>query len=433
MRKFTKLLTLISLTFISLNAFSQANTSSPYSAYGVGALVPQTFAQGKGMGNIAAGLRTPDNINISNPASYSSLVMTNIDLGLHGGVDQLRTSALKENNYNFSLDHFAIGFPMSRKMGGSLGIIPFSTSGYNVGRDTTFKKVDTVAGKNSLFGEGGYSQVYFGTAYQLAKNFSVGVNIGYLFGNIKRTTSTILNDPYSYNSRTTLSTSASGFLVKYGLQYSIIPSAEKRWTIGYFGSVKTKVNTKQSYVFDRYLVSTSTGDITPVDTIAYSNDVEGNFVLPTSHTLGFTFNKANKLIAGFDIDYQKWTQYTENGQSRNFKDMYGVRLGAQYTPDIYSVSSYMKRIEYRAGFNYYKSYLNLRGHDINEMDLTLGVGLPMSSQFFGGLLYTGSKLNLGVQFGTRGTTSNGLVKERYANLYLGFTLNDRWFIKRKFD
>ncbi|POY39234.1 hypothetical protein C3K47_01700 [Solitalea longa] len=432
MRKFTKLLTFISLTFIGSNVFAQATTSSPYSAYGVGSLVPQTFAQGKGMGNITSGLRTPDNINISNPASYTSLVMTNIDLGLHGGVDQLNTSSLKQSSYNFSLDHFAIGFPMSRKMGGSLGIIPFSNSGYNVGRDTIFKRVDTVSGKNSLFGEGGYSQVYFGTAYQVAKNLSIGVNIGYLFGSIKRTTSTVLDDPYSYNSRTTLTTSASGFLVKYGAQYSIVQSPEKRWTIGYFGSVKTKVNTKQGYVFDRYLLSDN-GSINPVDTISYLSDVKGNLLLPTTHTVGFTFNKANKLIAGADFDYQQWTQYTENGESRDFKDMYGVRLGAQYTPDIYSVSSYLKRIEYRAGINYYKSYLNLKGQDINEMDLTLGVGLPMSNQFFGGLLYTGSKLNLGVQLGTRGTTSNGLIKERYCNLFVGFTLNDRWFIKRRFD
>ncbi|UKJ08214.1 OmpP1/FadL family transporter [Solitalea lacus] len=432
MRKFTKLLTLISLTFISANVFAQATTSSPYSAYGVGSLVPQTFALSKGMGNIAAGLRTPDNINLSNPASYSALVMTNIDLGMHGGINQLSTSSLKQNNYDYTLDHFAIGFPISRKMGGSIGIIPFSTSGYKVGSDTTFKNVDTVIGKNALSGDGGYSQVYMGGALQIVKNLSLGINVGYMFGTIKRSVSTELNDAYSYNSRTILSTSASGFLVKYGLQYTLVQSAEKRWTIGYSGSFKTKVNTKQDYVFDRYLTS-SDGNASSVDTIASSQGIKGDFILPTTHSLGFTFNKGYKLLAGADFDYQQWTQYAVNGQNRNFKNMYGVRLGAQYTPDVYSVSSYMKRVDYRFGFNYYKSYLNLRGQDINEMNLTLGMGFPLSQQHFGGLLYTASKLNMGIQLGTRGTTTNGLVKEKYANLYLGFTLNDRWFIKRKFD
>lgn len=432
MRRFTRLLTVISFTFISSNVFAQATTSSPYSAYGVGGVVPQTFAPSKGMGNIASGLRMPESINISNPASYSSFVLTNIDLGVHGGYDQLSTSSAKENNYNFALDHFALGFPLSNKMGASLGIIPFSNSGYQVGKSSVFQQTDTVAYKNELLGEGGYSQVYFGVGYEIAKNFSIGVNLGYLFGDIKRTTSTVLNDITAVNSRTTVSTSASGFLLKYGAQYTIVQSPEKRWTIGYFGSTKTKVKTTQNTIFDRYILN-SAGDPIPVDTVYNNSGVKGHFILPTSHTLGFTFNRVNKLIAGADFDYQQWSQFSQDGQVTDFKDMYGVRLGAQYTPDIYSVSSYLKRVDYRIGFNYYKSYLNLNGQDINEMDLTLGLGLPLSNQFFGGLLHTGSKLNVAIQLGTRGTTSAGLIKERYANLYLGFTLNDRWFVKRKFD
>lgn len=111
-------------------------------------------------------------------------------------------------------------------MGASLGIIPFSNSGYQVGKSDVFQQIDTVAYKNELLGEGGYSQVYFGVGYEIAKNLSIGVNVGYLFGDIKRTTSTVLNDISAVNSRTTVSTSASGFLVKYGAQYTIVQSPE---------------------------------------------------------------------------------------------------------------------------------------------------------------------------------------------------------------
>ena len=41
--------------------------------------------------------------------------------------------------------------------------------------------------------------------------------------------------------------------------------------------------------------------------------------------------------------------------------------------------------------------------------------------------------DLVAELGQRGTISNSLVRERFVNLNLGFTLNDKWFIKPKFD
>lgn len=42
-------------------------------------------------------------------------------------------------------------------------------------------------------------------------------------------------------------------------------------------------------------------------------------------------------------------------------------------------------------------------------------------------------VNLGVELGQRGSLNNGLVRERYTRVVLGLTLNDRWFVKRKYD
>ena len=44
-----------------------------------------------------------------------------------------------------------------------------------------------------------------------------------------------------------------------------------------------------------------------------------------------------------------------------------------------------------------------------------------------------SKINIGVELGRLGTTNAGLVEEDYANIMLGFSLSDVWFIKRKYD
>ena len=60
---------------------------------------------------------------------------------------------------------------------------------------------------------------------------------------------------------------------------------------------------------------------------------------------------------------------------------------------------------------------------VNHFSLNLGLGLPLS-----GL----SKANLGLEFGKIGDDKNSLV-ENYVALRLGLSLNDIWFIKRKFN
>jgi hypothetical protein len=77
------------------------------------------------------------------------------------------------------------------------------------------------------------------------------------------------------------------------------------------------------------------------------------------------------------------------------------------------------------GMFYENSYLYLNGTQINSYGMTFGVGLPLSR--------SRSTLNLSAELGRIGTTSNNLLKEDYAKFTLHIMLNERWFIKRKFD
>jgi len=55
--------------------------------------------------------------------------------------------------------------------------------------------------------------------------------------------------------------------------------------------------------------------------------------------------------------------------------------------------------------------------------MNFGLGLPVGN----------SSINLGFEFGKKGTTSNGLIEENYFNLSVGLSLSDIWFKKRKID
>jgi hypothetical protein len=97
-------------------------------------------------------------------------------------------------------------------------------------------------------------------------------------------------------------------------------------------------------------------------------------------------------------------------------------IGAYYIPDSSSLTSYWKRVKYRFGIrNEVKSIL-LNNLPVNQFSLNLGLGLPIS-----GL----SKANLGLEIGKIG--NDDLIKENYFSLRLGLSLNDVWFIKRKYN
>ena len=53
------------------------------------------------------------------------------------------------------------------------------------------------------------------------------------------------------------------------------------------------------------------------------------------------------------------------------------------------------------------------------------MGFPIGGNF--------SNINLGIEYGKRGTTASGLVQENYLNVSVGLSFSDRWFVKRKID
>ena len=100
------------------------------------------------------------------------------------------------------------------------------------------------------------------------------------------------------------------------------------------------------------------------------------------------------------------------------------KTGKKFTPDQKS-TNYLKTVQFRLGYYYANTHLNLMGDQLSQYGTSFGVGLPLKR--------LKSNLNVGDEMGRRGTVEDGLVMERYWKIKLGLTLNDVWFIKRKFD
>jgi hypothetical protein len=61
---------------------------------------------------------------------------------------------------------------------------------------------------------------------------------------------------------------------------------------------------------------------------------------------------------------------------------------------------------------------------LTETGITFGLGLPLA-----GL----SNANVGIEISKRGQKDAGLVQETIVALRVGLSLNDIWFIKRKYN
>jgi hypothetical protein len=432
-------LILLTVTAFSVNAQnSTATTSSPYSRYGLGDLnssaLPQNIAMG-GIGVATNNIGFFNTLNPLNPASYSALRLTVIDIGLSSQINTLsKTGFSNQTNSTFKLNHLAFGIPVSKKSALSFGLTPYSELGYNYKQVLpngfgTGLPADTNAVNYLYSGNGGITKLYLGYGFGIGKHLTLGANVSYLFGNLQQTQSTEIPTLFAnLNSRIEESNSIRGFNYDYGAQYTIDFSAKKHFVFGYSGAANTKLTSQNSYVVSTYFSDASGNPGIPADSLVNKQDPKGKIQLPMINRFGISYQYDGKFLVGADYTMGNWSQFTIGGVNSGLQNSKTFNVGGQYTPNIGSLSSYFASVDYRLGAIIDQTYIVANNTSIKRYAATFGLGLPLrpaSSSFY--------KINLAAEVGKRGTVSNGLVKENYINLHLSFTLNDKWFQKYKFD
>ena len=446
MIKYTKFFITLLLAVAALGARSQttATTSSPYSRYGLGDLSPGVLPQNAAMGGIATATNRINgymSINPLNPSSYSQIRTMAIDVGLYGNrVTFSQNGQAGKTDANFSISHITFAVPISQKSAISFGLLPYSQLGYNYRQSIkgfgTGSTVDTNTVNYRYNGEGGLTKAYFGYGVSIGKNLLLGANVSYLFGNLKQSQSTELpNLIGALNSRVEDNNSVGGLNYDYGVQYMIDFSTTKRLILGYSASANSKLNTQNSYIVSQYRLDANGTAGLPTDSIINRQGVQNKIQLPQVNHFGVSFQDEGKYIVGADYTMGKWSNYSIGGVNQGLLDSKTFNIGGQYTPDRNAIGNYWATIDYRLGAIFNQSYLNVSNPDntgftnIKSTALTFGFGLPLRPYYTN----TYYKINISAEVGQRGTLKSGLIKENYINLRIGFTLNDRWFQKIKFD
>jgi len=431
---FTLLFTVLSMAVM---AQSTATTSSPYSQYGLGtpntSLLPQTAA----MGGIATAINQIggfSTINVVNPASYSFIRLTAIDIGAYGNISTLKQGSVTgQSNGNFRLSHFNFAAPVSKRSAISFGLMPYTELGYNYRQSSanfgTGAAADTNAINRIYSGDGSLSKAYAGYGFGIGRHVSFGGNVSYIFGNLRKFGSTEIPGLYgTINSRNELSNSISGVNFDFGTQVSFDFSETKHLTFGYSGSAGNSLNSKTTRVLGEYLTSTDGTEGSAIDTLTNQVLQNGKIKLPFMNHFGVAYQKDGKYLIGADYTRGNWSALTIGGVNQGLQNSESYSLGGQITPNNNSIHSYLALVDYRLGVRYDKTYINISNTDIKQYTVSAGLGLPLPRN--AGAFY---KINIAAEYGQRGTLTNNLIKENFVTFRLGFTLNDTWFQKYRFD
>ncbi|TXH55235.1 MAG: hypothetical protein E6Q89_07035 [Bacteroidia bacterium] len=422
-RKHTLFIVLFLL--IGSAAYSQKSNreNNPYTRFGIGEFRNGVNSALRGMGSISSAYSDDYTINTDNPASYADFKMTLYEASLEGSRSTIFNNGTTTPTGTLTLSYLTIGIPLGKHMGMVLGLRPYTRTYYNT-RDS----IDMPGLGPSIrgyAGDGSLSYGYAGVAGRY-KGFSAGVNLGYLFGTISH--ASLLARQYDsvnvFNSGFSEFTRVGDFLYKAGVQYETPLTNKIGLRVGATYSGKQNVNAKRDryeYIYKSYA---TTGIVS--DTSLAMKGAKGSFILPSSFSIGAQVFTDKKWATGFDFTLSNYGQFRNFGMMDSVaNNSYRIAVGGEYTPNSVSLYSYLNRITYRIGAYYGKDYIQLRNTDLNYYALTLGASLPFKRSF--------DRVHLVMELGRRGTSTNGLIKSNFIKFSIGMSLNDRWFIKRKYD
>jgi|TARA_B110000967_G_scaffold208903_1_gene262750 hypothetical protein len=417
---------LLFFTFSSGIIFSQISTNSPYSRFGLGNLNNSSSADQLGMGGSSVVYNNPDVINFNNPATYSSFKAKSFlfTTSLNSSASRFTTSNNIQYENNTSFSKIALGFPVNKYISVSSGLLPFSNVGYQLDYNDTENFLEDTVSISSI-GNGGLSKYYLGASVKLHKTLSVGVNASYLFGGLSRNKTADFNNSSIFNVSSVNRTNITGVSFETGLLFNTDLSEDNNISFGLTYNHNANLNARRTLLGTTYELNNSL--LVIKDT--FQNEVEnGTIVLPSKLSAGMMYSSEKWLLLA-NYSSQNWSDYSltfgEEREDDNLENSVCVSSGLQYTPEFNSVTKYWKRINYRMGARYDKTYLSLKDLQLTEKSLSFGLGLPVkrSNSFY----------NIGMEVGKQGTTQDKLIQERFVRFTFGVTFKGLWFVKRKYD
>ncbi len=414
-----KYTTVVFLIFMAGKSLSQNNTS-PYSIVGVGDIEKSSFDRTTGMGYAGVAMHASKSIYNINPASYSYLddYFFHVETSLrYKGISYSGnpvTSSITNQSADLVSKKLVVAMKLKSNWGFSAGLLPYSTANYS------FSALKTVQGTGfstsaAYEGSGSLNQAYVANGIKLGKSLSLGIQASYLFGQQQQeeTISSDLSAGTLYTKRNIYL--SSGFFTA-GIQYN--KNVSKKINISFGAVASNKATLNATYDL---LVKDGTNTIEENE-----NYKKSYFKIPVSFTTGLAVTYNNKFTLAADYNHQDWNSIKYSGINYTLVNSDRLSVGLQYSKKQSTVNGAFERAFLQTGFFYNSSYLKIYGEQLKDYGVTFGGGLHAKRSGLG--------MQATVEFGQRGTTNNGLIKEKYTQFTLSLLYREFWFTKgRKYD
>ncbi|WP_272150106.1 hypothetical protein [Tenacibaculum aiptasiae] len=413
------------LVFSTITIVAQRNSASPYSYFGIGESFEAVTVEQASMGGIGVALKDTHRLNFTNPAANADLRAATYGIGGSLSFLTIKEGDKSQTGNSTNLRYLALGFPIGKKAGVSVGLQPFSSVGYSLLENQTSNEF------NLFRGEGGASKIYASFGMYVFEGFSVGLEAGFIFGNL---TNSVLNQRVNvaFATKQEEKVNLRGGQFKIGAQYK----KELKNKLNLYSGASVTLDGDLSAKGNEKMYSlafSSSGQEILKDEL-FNRSVSGDLSIPLKSVFGIGLGKENKWYVGINQQFQNALSTSSsliaNGGAYRYGKSNKFSLGGYYIPKINSISSYWDRIVYRAGLRIEDTGLQVKTNNeftsIKDFGINVGLGLPLPGQV--------SNLNLGFEYGQKGTTNNNLIKENYFNIRLSLSLNDiNWFKKRQID
>ena len=401
--------------------FSQSGSLSPYSFYGIGENTFKGTMENRSMGGLNV-YSDSIHLNLTNPAAYTELELVNYSVGIDYSNISLKTETSNEKVTTASINYLAVAIPTKRLVFG-FGLIPKTSVGYLLESKDDSKIPNQV---DRYEGDGGVNTAFLSFGFKVFKKIRLGISANYDFGSLEHSNSRFLDGVELYT-RVQSNSSLSGVSFNYSILFKEKISNDLTLHATYIINPTSKLSSNNTQtLFTIPGLGGYGGDSEEIDLAALKLD-KTKISIPSSNSFGLGIGKETKWFMGFDYTLTSGGGLENklfNLKDVEYKKGSKIAFGGFYIPNYNSFTSYFSRIVYRAGIRIEKTGLNIQNQSINEYGINFGFGLPF--QAF-------QNINLGFEVGKRGTIKGGLVQENFASVRLGITLNDRWFVKNKYN
>ena len=429
-----KVIGIVLASAVSMAAFAQSGTNSPYSQFGLGVLSEQSSGFNRGMNGLGLGFHEGNQVNYLNPASYARLdTLTFLfDAGISLHLTNFSEKGVRRNAKNANIEYVVAGFKAARRLGLSFGLIPFSNVGYqySTSQALTAQPGSTIL-TNTYTGTGGVRQAYLGIGWEPIKGLALGANMSYMWGDYNRRLINSYSDGSVNNLVHQYTIDIRSYKVDFGAQYTAKVSAKDYITLGLTFSPTHKIGGKPQL---QEILTNSQTNVS--DTTSYGGDFDLN--LPNFFGVGLMWNHNDKWKVGADYTLQQWSSvkypsYETNGSVSSFAlrdniltDRHKLTLGGDFCPAPFS-RNFFNRIHYRAGVSYATPYIKVYGNDgPTEMSASIGFGIPIINPY-----NNRSFLNVSAQWVH--STAKNYITENVFRINVGLTFNELWFKKWKLE